>query len=53
MTLARRQFVQGIAAGGALAATSAPLFAQSAPIANSWPSMHRPTPAWTTISTRQ
>lgn len=36
MTLARRQFVQGIAAGGALAATSAPLFAQSAPIALKW-----------------
>jgi tripartite ATP-independent transporter DctP family solute receptor len=36
MTLARRQFVQGLAAGGALAATSAPLFAQSAPIALKW-----------------
>ncbi|MEP7297931.1 MAG: TRAP transporter substrate-binding protein [Burkholderiales bacterium] len=36
MTLARRQFVQGIAAGSALAATSQPLFAQSAPITLKW-----------------
>ena len=36
MTIARRQFVQGLAAGSALAATSAPLFAQSAPIALKW-----------------
>jgi tripartite ATP-independent transporter DctP family solute receptor len=36
MTLDRRQFVQGIAATGALAATSAPVFAQSAPITLKW-----------------
>ena len=36
MTLARRHFVQGLAAGGALAATSQPLFAQSAPITLKW-----------------
>jgi len=36
MTLARRQFVQGIAAGSALAATSQPLFAQNAPITLKW-----------------
>ena len=36
MTLARRHFVQGLAAGSALAATSQPLFAQSAPITLKW-----------------
>ena len=36
MTIARRHFVQGIAAGGALAATSRPLFAQTAPITLKW-----------------
>jgi len=36
MTLDRRQFVQGIAATGALAATSGPVFAQSAPITLKW-----------------
>jgi TRAP-type transport system periplasmic protein len=36
MTLDRRQFVQGIAAGGALAAASRPLFAQTAPITLKW-----------------
>lgn len=36
MTNARRQFVQTIATGGALAATSQPLFAQSAPIVLKW-----------------
>ena len=36
MTLARRQFVQGIAATGALAAASQPLFAQTAPITLKW-----------------
>jgi len=36
MTLTRRHVVQGLAAGGALAATSQPLFAQSAPITLKW-----------------
>jgi TRAP-type transport system periplasmic protein len=36
MTIARRHFVQGIAAGGALAATSQPLFAQTGPITLKW-----------------
>ena len=36
MTLLRRHFVQGIAASGALAAASQPLFAQSAPITLKW-----------------
>ena len=36
MTLARRQFVQGIAAGGALAATGTTSFAQTAPITLKW-----------------
>ena len=36
MTIARRQFVQGLAATGALAATSGPVFAQSAPITLKW-----------------
>jgi len=36
MTLDRRQFVQGIAATGALAAASGPVFAQSAPITLKW-----------------
>ncbi|HEY4067902.1 MAG TPA: TRAP transporter substrate-binding protein [Burkholderiaceae bacterium] len=36
MTLARRHFVQGLAAGGALAAVSSPLFAQSAPLTLKW-----------------
>ena len=36
MTLARRHFVQGLAASGALAAASQPLFAQSAPITLKW-----------------
>jgi hypothetical protein len=36
MTLARRQFVQGIAAGGALAATGTATFAQTAPITLKW-----------------
>jgi TRAP-type transport system periplasmic protein len=36
MTLDRRQFVQGVAAGGALAAASRPLFAQTAPITLKW-----------------
>ena len=36
MTLARRHFVQGLAAGGALAATSQPLFAQSGPVTLKW-----------------
>ena len=36
MTNPRRQFVQTIATGGALAATSQPLFAQSAPIVLKW-----------------
>ena len=36
MTLDRRQFVQGLAAGGALAATGRPAFAQTAPITLKW-----------------
>jgi len=36
MTPARRQFVQGIAAGGALAATGTSSFAQTAPITLKW-----------------
>ena len=36
MTLARRHFVQGLAASGALAAASQPLFAQTAPITLKW-----------------
>ena len=36
MTLDRRQFVQGLAAGGALAAASRPVFAQTAPITLKW-----------------
>ena len=36
MTLARRHFVQGLAAGSALAATAQPLFAQSGPITLKW-----------------
>ena len=36
MTLDRRQFVQGIAAGGALAATGTASFAQTAPITLKW-----------------
>jgi len=36
MTIARRHFVRGIAAGGALAAASRPLFAQTAPITLKW-----------------
>jgi tripartite ATP-independent transporter DctP family solute receptor len=36
MTIARRHFVQGLAAGGALAAAQQPLFAQSAPITLKW-----------------
>ncbi len=36
MTLDRRQFVQGLAAGGALAAASRPGFAQTAPITLKW-----------------
>jgi len=36
MTLARRQFVQGLAAGGALAAIGRPAFAQTAPITLKW-----------------
>jgi tripartite ATP-independent transporter DctP family solute receptor len=36
MTLARRQLVQGLAAGGALAAVGQPLFAQNAPITLKW-----------------
>ena len=46
MTLDRRQFVQGIAATGALAAASGPVFAQSAPITLKWanniPATHHP-----------
>ena len=36
MTLARRHFVQGLAASGALVATSQPLVAQTAPITLKW-----------------
>ena len=36
MTFARRNFVQGLAAGGALAAVGTPLFAQSAPLTLKW-----------------
>ena len=36
MTLDRRQFVQGLAAGGALVAAALPAFAQSAPITLKW-----------------
>ena len=36
MTIARRQFVQGLAAGGALAATGSTAFAQTAPITLKW-----------------
>jgi len=36
MTLDRRQFVQGLAAGGALAAAGRPAFAQTAPITLKW-----------------
>ncbi len=36
MTLLRRHFVKGIAASGALAAASQPLFAQTAPITLKW-----------------
>jgi tripartite ATP-independent transporter DctP family solute receptor len=36
MTFTRRHIVQGLAAGSALAATSRPLFAQSAPITLKW-----------------
>jgi len=36
MTLARRHFVQGLAAGSALAASAQPLFAQSGPITLKW-----------------
>ena len=36
MTLARRQFVQGLAAGGALAAVNPSAFAQTAPISLKW-----------------
>ena len=36
MTLDRRQFVQGIAATGALAASAPSVFAQSAPITLKW-----------------
>ncbi|MBL0147956.1 MAG: TRAP transporter substrate-binding protein [Ideonella sp.] len=36
MTIARRQFVQGLAATGALAATSGPVFSQTAPITLKW-----------------
>ena len=36
MTLARRQFVQGLAAGGALAAVTPSAFAQTAPITLKW-----------------
>jgi tripartite ATP-independent transporter DctP family solute receptor len=36
MTIARRHFVQGLAAGGALAATAQPLFAQTGPITLKW-----------------
>ncbi|MBL0089044.1 MAG: TRAP transporter substrate-binding protein [Ideonella sp.] len=36
MTIARRQFVQGLAATGALAAASQPVFSQTAPITLKW-----------------
>lgn len=36
MSIARRQFIQGMAASGALAAASRPVFAQSAPITLKW-----------------
>ena len=36
MTLARRQIIQGLAATGALAVASRPLFAQTAPITLKW-----------------